>query len=98
MIKELTKMNAFMLEGWTPILLLDAIFIVGIYFISRKVSRKTLYTVSLVLSLICFGLVIYSIFVVGGWEGMGLGFVAISVLLGTWIGTIIGISSKNINA
>ncbi|MDM5249017.1 YesK family protein [Lysinibacillus sp. G4S2] len=90
-------MNAFMLDGWTPILLLGAIFLVGIYFISRKVSRKTLYTVSLVFSFICFGLVLYSIFVVGGWEGMGLGFVAISVLLGTWIGTIIGISSKKIN-
>ncbi|MGN4125078.1 YesK family protein [Lysinibacillus sphaericus] len=90
-------MNAFMLEGWTPILLLGAIFIVGIYLISRKVSRKALFTVSLVLSLICLGFVIYSIFVVGGWEGMGLGFVAISVLLGTWLGTIIGISSKNIS-
>lgn len=90
-------MDAFMLEGWTPILLLGAIFIVGIYFISRKVSRKALYTVSLILSFICFGLVIYSIFVVGGWEGMGLGFFTISILLGTWIGTIIGISSKKIN-
>ncbi|MFJ7979610.1 YesK family protein [Lysinibacillus xylanilyticus] len=83
-----------MLDGWTPILLLGTIFLVGIYFISRKVSRKILYTVSLVLSFICFGLVLYSIFVVRGWEGMGLGFVAISVILGTWIGTIIGISSK----
>lgn len=91
-------MNVFMLEGWTPILLLGAIFIVGIYFISRKVSLKSLYTVSLVLSLICFSLVIYSILVVGGWDGMGLGFVAISVLLGTWIGTIIGIFGKNISA
>lgn len=36
--------------------------------------------------------------VVGGWDGMGLGFVAISVLLGTWIGTIIGISSKKVIA
>lgn len=88
-------MNAFMLEGWTPILLLGVVSIVVIYFTSRKVTRKALYTVSLVLSLICFGMVIYSILVVGGWEGMGLGFVAISVLLGTWIGTIIGISSKN---
>ena len=89
-------MNAFMLEGWTPILLLGAVCIVGMYFISRKVSRKAFYTVSLVLSLICFGLVIYSIFVVGGWEGMGLGFVAISVLVGTWIGTTIGIFGENI--
>lgn len=89
-------MNAFMLEGWTPILLFGAVFIVGVYFISRKVSRQALYTVSFALSLICFGLVIYSIFAVGGWEGMGLGFIAISVLLGTWVGTIISISNKNV--
>lgn len=89
-------MDAFMLEGWTPILLMGAIFIVGMYFISRKVSQKSFYTVSLVLSFICFGLIVYSIFVVGGWEGMGLGLFTISVLLETWIGTIIGISSKKI--
>ncbi|WP_342512407.1 YesK family protein [Sporosarcina sp. FSL K6-1522] len=90
-------MNAFMLEGWTPILLLGILFIVGIYFVSRKVSRKALYTVSFVLSLICFGLVVFGLLVVGGWDGLGLGFVAISVLLGTWIGAVIGIFSKNIS-
>lgn len=86
-----------MLEGWTPILLVGAIFIVGVYYLSRKVSRKSLFKVSFVLSIFCFSLVIYSIFAVGGWEGMGLGFFSISILLGTWIGTIIGISRKNIN-
>ena len=85
-------MDAFMLEGWTPILLLGATFTVGIYFISRKVSIEFLYKISLVLSFICFVLVIYSMFVVRGWEGIGLTFVAISVLSGTWIGTIIGAS------
>ena len=83
-----------MLEGWTPILLLGAIFAVGIYFISRKVSQKSLFIVSLVLSFICFGLLIYSIFVVGGWEGMGLGLFTLSVLVGTWIGTLIGVYNK----
>ena len=79
-----------MLEGWTPIILLGVIFIALIYFISRKVSQKVFYTVSLVLNFICFGVLIYSIWGVGGWEGIGLGFVTISVLLGIWIGTLFG--------
>ena len=88
------KIDALMLDGWTPILLLGAIFIALIYFISRKVSRKTLYIVSLVISFLCLDLLIYSVFWVGGWEGMGLGAFTISVLLGTWIGTIIGVLIK----
>ena len=91
MIKELAKINAFMLEGWTPIILLGVVFIIGVYFISRKVSRKAFYTVSLVLTFICVGVLIYSIWGVGGWEGIGLGFLTISVLLGIWIGTLFGI-------
>ena len=90
MIKELTKIDALMLDGWTPIILLGVIFIIGIYFISRKVPRKTFYTVSFVVSLICFALIIFSIYVVGGWEGFGLGVFTLSVLLGTWIGTLLG--------
>lgn len=35
-------MNAFMLEGWTPILLLGVVSIVMIYFTSRKVSQIAL--------------------------------------------------------
>lgn len=86
-----------MLEGWTPILLLGILFLVIIFFISRKVSKKALYSLSLVLSLICIGVVILSMTVVGGWEGMGIGFVAISVLIGIWIGTVIGIANKKVS-
>lgn len=93
-MKELAKIDALMLDGWTPIILLGVIFIVGVYFISRKVSRKAFYTVSFVLSLIGIALLIFSIFAVGGWEGLGLGVFTLSALLGIWIGTLLGIFIK----
>lgn len=85
-------MEVLMLEGWTPILLFGILCAVGIFIISRKVSRETLFSTSVVLSLICLGVVIYSMIGVGGWEGMGLGVVTVTIFLGIWIGTIIGAS------
>ncbi|WP_246367257.1 YesK family protein [Paraliobacillus salinarum] len=79
-----------MLEGWTPILLMGIIAAVIIFFISRKVSKKVLFFIAVILSIICFGIVIYSIIGVGGWDGMGIGFVTITVFIGIWIGAIIG--------
>lgn len=87
-------MNTLMLEGWMPILLLGIFFMVIIIFISRNVTKKTLYSLVFVLNLICMGVVILSIVVIGGWEGMGIGFIAISSLVGIWIGTLIGSMSK----
>ncbi|VDG96911.1 Uncharacterised protein [Lysinibacillus sphaericus] len=90
-------MNAFMLEGWTPILLSGILFMVIVFFISRKVSKRAIYSLALVLSLICIGVVISSMTVVGGWEGMGIAIVAISILIGIWIGTIIGIANRKVS-
>lgn len=90
-------MNAFMLEGWTPILLSGILFMVIVFFISRKVSKRALYSLALVLSLICIVVVILSMTVVGGWEGMGIAIVAISILIGIWIGTIIGIANRKVS-
>lgn len=90
-------MNALMLEGWTPILLLGFVFAIVIFIISRKVSRKALFSIATVLSLICIGMVIYSVTVVRGWDGVGILFVTFSAFLGIWIGIIIGtINKKNI--
>lgn len=83
-----------MLEGWTPILLIGIVIAVIIFLISRKISRKSLFLVSIALSLICVGIVIYSIEAVGGWEGIGLGYVTFSGFLGVWAGTIIGAITK----
>jgi len=90
-------MDALMLEGWTPILLFGIVFAIGMFIISRKISRKVLFAISAVLSLICLGVIIYSAIGVGGWEGMGLGVVTLTILLGIWIGTIIGALLKSSN-
>ncbi|GEL05288.1 YesK-like family protein [Rummeliibacillus sp. G93] len=84
-------MSTLMLAGWTPILVLGILFLMVVYFIAHKVSRKTLYSVSIILSLICIGLVIYSIYFVRGWDGLGYLFTAVSILAGTWIGTLMGL-------
>ena len=90
-------MDALMLEGWTPILLFGIVFAVGIFIVSRKVSRIALFSTSVVLSLLCIGVVTYSVVGVGGWEGMGLGFVTVSVFLGIWVGTLIGATLRRSN-
>ncbi len=87
-------MNSFMLEGWTPILLVVIAFAIVIFLVSLKVSRKTLFKVSGILSLICLVIVISSIVIIGGWEGMGLGITTVCIFLGTWIGTVSGIAFK----
>lgn len=90
-------MDALMLEGWTPILLSGIVFAIGMFITSRKVSSKSLFSTSTVLSLICIGVIIYSVTAVGGWEGMGLGLFTITILVGIWIGTVIGAASKSSN-
>ena len=88
-------MDALMLEGWTPILLCGIVFAMGMFVTSRKVSRKVLLSTATVLSLICIGLIIYSIIGVGGWDGIGLMYLTVTIFVGVWIGTFIGAISKS---
>lgn len=90
-------MDSFMLEGWTPIILIGIVFAIVIFLVSRKVSRKTLFKISNILSLICLIVISYSILIIGGWEGMGLGIFTFSTFIGIWIGTVIGIGNKKEN-
>ncbi|MGO1454439.1 MAG: hypothetical protein ACTHVM_06980 [Alkalibacterium gilvum] len=71
--------------------ILIAIFI---YIISRKVSRRTLLWIAAAISLICIGIIIYSINFVDSWVIFGTIFYSINVFLGTMVGTIIGIIKK----
>lgn len=87
-------MNALMLEGWTPILLCGIVFAIGMYIISRKVSRKALVLTATVLSLICIGLIVFSKEAVGGWDGIFLAYFTITSFVGVWLGTFIGAISK----
>ena len=88
-------MDALMLDGWTPLILLGILFAFMMFFIARKVSKNVLLLTSAVMTLLCFGLILFSILVVGGWEGMGLGFFAFTIFVGVWIGTLFGIIFKN---
>ena len=88
-------MAALMLEGWTPILLCGIVIAIGMFIISRKVSIKVLLSTATVLSLICIGLIIFSIYVVRGWDGIGLMFLSVTIFAGIWIGTFIGAISKS---
>lgn len=90
-------MDILMLEGWTPILLFGIGFAVVFFMLSRKVSRKSLFLTATISSLICIGIVIYSMIGIGGWDGVGLLFVILIVFLGIWIGTIIGTILRNSN-
>jgi len=87
-------MDALMLEGWTPILLCGIIFAIGMYITSRKISRNSLFATTSVLSLICIGVIIYSVIGVGGWDGVGLVFLTITIFVGVWVGTFIGVVSR----
>lgn len=87
-------MDAFMLEGWTPIILSGIAFALIMFITSRKLAIKSLLITTAVLSLICIGTIVYSITGLGGWEGMGLGAFTITILLGIWIGTSIGAITK----
>ena len=84
-----------MLDGWTPILLCGILFAFLMFFIARKISKNVLLLTSAIMSLLCLGLILFSIFVVGGWEGMGLGFFAITIFTGVWIGTVFGLIFRN---
>ena len=86
-------MDALMLEGWTPILLCGIVFAIGMFILSRKVSAKSLFATTTLLSVIGIGVIIYSVIAVGGWDGIGLIFLTITILAGMWIGAVIGYSS-----
>lgn len=88
------KVDALMLEGWSPILILGIAFAIVLFLISRKVTKKNLFLISNILSLICIVVVIYSILIIDGWEGIGVGVVTVCIFIGIWLGTILGTFSK----
>ncbi|MBS4537549.1 hypothetical protein GOQ27_03690 [Clostridium sp. D2Q-11] len=89
-------MDTYWLDGWTLIYMVGIIFAVGSLVISFKASIIVLFSISNVLSLLCVGFFIYSLVGIRRWEGLILGFVTISIFLGTWIGTIIGIIIRSL--
>lgn len=90
-------MDTLMLEGWTPLLLMGIIAAIIMFFTSKKVSKRALFIIAAILTLIGIGITIYSTEAVEGWAGFGMFYLTIIIVLGIWIGTIIGAISKQKN-
>lgn len=82
-------MDALLLEGWLPIILVGIAFAVIIPVLTKTINRKTMYIISSLLGLVCCMTILYSIFAVGGWDGMAIGFYSISAFFGIAVGTAI---------
>ncbi|WP_186580313.1 YesK family protein [Aquibacillus kalidii] len=88
-------MDALYLEGWLPIILVCIVAALVICLLARFIKRMVLYMVSATFFVIFVGILIYSIFGIGRWEGMAIGFYSASALIGTAIGTGISPFIKN---
>ncbi|WP_130805500.1 sodium:dicarboxylate symporter [Senegalia massiliensis] len=84
-------MDTLLLEDWNLIYIVGIIFAIGSLIVSLKISRKILFSISIVLSLFCIGLFIYSLLEIRRWEWLIIGVSTISICLGIWIGAIFGI-------
>lgn len=87
-------MDTFLLEGWMPIILAGLIPAIVIIVLAKLINKIIFYNISLFLCLVCVAIFLYSIFGVGGWAGMGLGFFTIAVFLGIIVGSLISIFVK----
>ncbi|GKV70109.1 hypothetical protein NCCP2716_26070 [Sporosarcina sp. NCCP-2716] len=83
-------MDALLLDGWTPLILLALISMAIILVLSRKLARRVFYSIAVGIALLCIAVFFGSMVVIGGWEGMGYGILAVCVLVGTLIGTALG--------
>ncbi|MGG4169400.1 YesK family protein [Rossellomorea vietnamensis] len=78
-----------MLEGWLPIIVLFFISACMIVVLARYTRNHIVFSLSALLGCVCLGTILFSIFKVGGWDGMAIGFYAIAAFLGLSIGTAI---------
>ncbi len=83
-------MDALLLDGWTPLILVALISMAVILVLSRKLARRVFYSIALGVALLCIAVFFGSMVFIGGWGGMGYGILAVCVLVGTLIGTAIG--------
>ncbi|MCT2535357.1 hypothetical protein NC661_19400 [Aquibacillus koreensis] len=82
-------MDALYLEGWLPIILVCIFFASVICIMAKFIKQFIIYTVSAILFLLFVGIFIYSIFGIGQWDGMAIGFYSASALIGIASGTAI---------
>lgn len=87
------------LGGWLPIILLFIMSKCLIVVMARYTRNRIVFSLAALLGVISLGLILYSIFIVGGWDGMAIGFYSISAFLGLSIGMAISpfIKKKSLN-
>lgn len=88
-------MNLNLLSDWLPIILIGLAATVIVLGLAKFLNKNVLYTITSILCLVCFALIIISVVVVGGWEGMGMGIVTIAIFLGISLGVVISPVVKN---
>ncbi|MBP0725509.1 hypothetical protein J5Y03_09945 [Bacillus sp. RG28] len=71
------------------IIVIIVIIALFIYLLNILASKKTFRIVSLSISAICFIVLLYSIFGIGGWEGMGVGICTLIAFAGIAVGMIL---------
>ncbi|MEY2195707.1 YesK family protein [Neobacillus sp. BF23-41] len=66
------------IKGLFPIIHIGLLVAIGIFVLGMFTNKNKVYIVSLSISLFCIIILLYSIFGVGGWTGMGMGVYSIS--------------------
>lgn len=76
-------------KDWFPILLVGLSATLIVLGLAKGLTKHIFYTLAAILSLLCCLAILISVIVVGGWAGMGMGVVAITVFLGIVLGVIL---------
>lgn len=70
-----------------PIILVSITSVGLVLILARFIDEAVLYSITALLSLLCFGLVLYSLFL-GSWESMNVATIAASVIIGITTGVL----------
>lgn len=82
-------MNHLMLDGWMPIILIGFVTTLVSLTLNKLLHRMTVYIISFLFFIVSISAFLYSLLIVGGWEGIAIGFYSISILIGNLLGFII---------
>lgn len=83
-----------MLEGWTPMLLIGLAAGVILFFVSKKISKKSITITAISLTIAYIAAATYGYFVVNGWEGIGILALSTIILFFSWLGLLLGYVTK----
>lgn len=87
-------MDMLLLEGWLPFIIAGLIAFTAVIILAKYSSEKTFYMTTLGLMLLSLLMLGYSLFIVGRWTGMGMGFFSVTIFIGLTAGLVTGIFIK----